>query len=225
MANVIFEYVQKGRSEVLDRLRSDVSPVEVLGQVPGIGADLAQRIVDELHIRTLEELEEAAYSGKLENVEGFGPRRVEMVETSLAGMLSGAARRHAGQAAQAANTVKEDRPPVKLLLDVDAEYRRKAGAGELPTIAPKRFNPKNEAWLPVLRTKRGDWKITALYSNTATAHKLGETHDWVVIYYDRGSGERQSTVVTGSSGPLEGKRVVRGRETETLHYYQEQGQD
>jgi hypothetical protein len=32
-------------------------------------------------------------------------------------------------------------PTVDVLLDVDLEYRERAEAGSLPTIAPKRFNP------------------------------------------------------------------------------------
>ncbi len=35
-------------------------------------------------------------------------------------------------------------PPVKILLDVDREYRDKAEAGQLPTIAPKRFRAREE---------------------------------------------------------------------------------
>ena len=67
--------------------------------------------------------------------------------------------------------------------------------GELPRIAPKRFNPKGEAWLPVMHLDRGRWHFTALYSNTALAHQLGRTRDWVVIYfYDGDHVERQHTI-------------------------------
>jgi DNA polymerase (family X) len=41
----------------------------------------------------------------------------------------------------------------------------------------------------------------------------------VVIYYERDGRERQNTVVTQNSGPLAGKRVVRGREPECRRYY------
>jgi hypothetical protein len=53
------------------------------------------------------------------------------------------------------------------LLDVDREYREKAAAGTLRLIAPRRFNPTGEAWLPVLHTRRGQRRYTALFSNTA----------------------------------------------------------
>jgi hypothetical protein len=106
-------------------------------------------------------------------------------------------------------------PGVELLLDVDREYRERAAKGKLRKIAPRRFNPSGEAWLPILHTQRDDWHFTALFSNTAQAHDLGKTDDWVVLYFHTDHGpEAQSTVVTETSGPMEGYRVVRGREAE-----------
>ncbi len=59
-----------------------------------------------------------------------------------------------------------------------------------------------------------------LYSNTARAHELGHTRDWVVIYfYDDQHLEKQHTVVTETHGTLVGARVVRGREAECRAYY------
>jgi putative hydrolase len=100
------------------------------------------------------------------------------------------------------------------ILGVDREYREKAARGELVTIAPRRFNPSREAWLPILHTTRGNRHYTALFSNTALAHRLNRTHDWVVIYWDDGIGERQCTVITAEYGALRGLRIVRGRERE-----------
>lgn len=107
-------------------------------------------------------------------------------------------------------------PPVALLLDVDLRYRTEAAAGRLRTIAPHAFNPRGEAWLPILHEERDDWVITALFSNTARAHQLGHTHDWVVIYYHHphDGEEGRATVVTEHDGPWRGHRVVRGREAE-----------
>ena len=102
---------------------------------------------------------------------------------------------------------------------MDAEYRRRAESDDLKKIAPRRFNPEGKAWLPILHTEHGDWSFTALFSNTAKAHELDKTHDWVVIYYDREGTEDQCTVITMHGGPLDGKRVVRGREEETRQYY------
>ena len=105
------------------------------------------------------------------------------------------------------------RPLVEELLDVDREYRQKAAAGELPLIAPRHFNPSGERWLPVLHTRRGVRRYTVLYSNTERAHRLGRTHDWVVIYVRTpGESEKQYTVISATRGVLRGHRVVAGHE-------------
>ncbi|MDT8304748.1 MAG: helix-hairpin-helix domain-containing protein [Anaerolineae bacterium] len=218
LAGLIVEYVTTGRSSLLEELQGQIMPETVIAQVPGIGDELAARIVDELGINTLEELEQAAYDGRLDQVEGFGEGRLKMVRTSLAGMLDRGGRRQRQEGDE--NTSE---PPIALLVEIDAEYRRRAADGELPTIAPKRFNPDNEKWLPLLKTTRQGWKFTVLFSNTARAHELDKMHDWVVIYFEPedGGSERQRTVVTEQTGPLEGKRVVRGREKETRDYYRQ----
>lgn len=92
-------------------------------------------------------------------------------------------------------------------------------AEPLKRIAPRRFNPDHEIWLPVLHTRRGDWEMNLMYSNTARAHELDMTGDWVVIYYERDGEEDQCTVVTEMRGPLAGRRVVRGREQECRGHY------
>jgi DNA polymerase (family X) len=104
--------------------------------------------------------------------------------------------------------------PVEIILEIDREYHEKAEAGKLKKIAPRRFNPDKVAWLPVMTTSHKGYKFTVMYSNTETAHKLGKTDDWVVVYYEKGKGENQCTVVTESRGSMKGKRVIRGREKE-----------
>lgn len=211
IASSIAEIARTGRLSQLERLRGSVEPEALFRTIPGIGAESARLIHDALHVDTLEELELAAHDGRLETLPRFGPRRVAAVRASLASVLGRATprQRHDGKG-----------PAVALLLEIDAEYRDKAASGKLPKIAPKRFNPKGEAWLPILHENRGGWHFTALYSNTARAHELKRTRDWVVIYfYDDNHEEGQHTVVTETHGRLEGKRVVRGREAESGRFY------
>lgn len=112
-------------------------------------------------------------------------------------------------------------PPVSVILDVDKEYRSRAEEGKLKRIAPRQNNPKGEEWLPILSTSRGDWKFTTMFSNTALAHQLGKTDDWVVMYFKKkGEEERQCTVVTEHRGEMKGRRVIRGREAESQKHYQ-----
>jgi putative hydrolase len=205
IAAAIVEMLRTGRWSQLDRLRGTLDPVRVFQTVPGIGPALAQRAHDTLGIDTLEALEIAAHDGRLEAVPGIGARRAATVRGALQSLLGSTRTLHR----------TGDGPGVATLLDVDREYREKAAAGTLRTIAPRRFNPEGKAWLPVLHARRGRWHLTALYSNTARAHELDRTHDWVVVYfYDDDHREGQHTIVTETQGPLAGQRVVRGREGE-----------
>jgi len=217
IASIIRSYSRIGRSELLERLQGEISPGELFTQVPGIGRVLAKRISEELEIASLEELEQAAYDGRLRKVEGFGKTKVENIRVSLAGMLSAAAQRARIRTKDA--EIREEQPQVSLLLEMDRAYREKAEAGQLRKIAPKRFNPEGEAWLPIYNTHKEGWDFTALYSNTARAHDLNKTDDWVVIYYEKNGIENQATVVTETKGPLEGLRVIRGREAECHDFY------
>lgn len=206
LAAAIEEIARTGRLSQLDRLRGEASPETLFQTLPGIGAKLAEDIHDRLHVDTLEALENAAHDGSLLKVPGIGERRAAAIRASLAAILGrGQARRRRHGPA----------PPVRLLLGIDTAYRKQAAAGELPKIAPKRFNPEGKAWLPILHAERDGWHFTALFSNTARAHDLGKTGDWVVIYfYDDDHQEGQCTVVTETHGPMQGERVVRGREAE-----------
>jgi putative hydrolase len=109
--------------------------------------------------------------------------------------------------------------PLEELLDVDREYRELAKKQQLPRIAPRRFNPTREAWLPILHTERESRHYTAMFSNTARAHEVGATHDWVVIFRDDDGNHGQWTVITSNFGKLRGKRIVRGRESECASHY------
>jgi putative hydrolase len=206
LAASIAEIAQTGRLSQLERLRGAAEPEKLFQTVPGIGPALAHQIHDGLHVDTLEALEVAAHDGRLASLKGIGPRRVEAVRSGLASLLARASssRRQSSRS-----------PAIDTLLHIDQEYRDKAEADALPKIAPRRFNPEERAWLPIMHTDRDGWHFTVLFSNTARAHNLKRTHDWVVVYfYDGEHREGQCTIVTETRGPLAGQRVVRGREAE-----------
>lgn len=214
LARAIRDLVATGRLPMLERLRGEADPVKLLSSVPGIGKALAHRLHDDLGIETLEELEVAAHDGRLAEIAGIGQKKLAGIIDSLAARL----RRVRGRPVPL--VIERSREPsVAELLDMEREYREKANAGTLQLIAPRRFNPRGEAWLPVLHTQRGTRHFTALYSNTARAHQLGKTRDWVVLYHDDGERDGQCTVVTARQGLLKGKRIVRGRESECAAYY------
>lgn len=205
------EMVATGQWAYLDRLRGQTSPEDLFCSVPGIGSALAQRLHDVLHADSLEQLEAALQDPDSARVPGLGPRRRAALAAQVAQMLSRIGR---------PRPVSGGEPGIAVLLSVDEEYREKARAGALHRIAPRRFNPEGKAWLPILHTTRNGWHFTALFSNTARAHDLGKTRDWVVVYFHAAKGaESQRTIVTGTQGALAGKRLVRGREAECSTHY------
>jgi putative hydrolase len=210
MTEVVCEAIVTGRLRLLDRLRRAGHAGSILESVPGLGPVWAKRIHHDLGIATLEDLEIAAYDGRLEHVAGMGTKRLAGIRDSLASRL--------GRARPSAPPAGGVEPSVAELLEIDSEYREAAAAGRLKMIAPSRFNAHHEAWLPILHTQRGDRRYTALYSNTARAHAFNRTQDWVVIYQDTG---RTYTVISSQRGPLEGHRIVTGREPECASFYEE----
>lgn len=227
LAAVIEQRIQTGHSTVLDRLRGDAQAERMFATVPGIGSELAARIHEQLGIDTLQELELAAHNGSLLRVAGMGRRRVLSVRESLAGRFRNRAHDFeslfdiVGHDTAAMDSSAHDDVKVGVLLNIDEEYRRLADEGQLVRIAPKRFNPRGKTWLPILHTERHEQHFTALYSNSARAHQLGKTDDWVIIHHDE-EGDGQWTVVTEHRGRLKGKRIVRGRERECSKFYSQQ---
>jgi DNA polymerase (family 10) len=211
IALALRDLIVTGGLPALERLRGEMDPVEILMSVPGIGRIQATRLHGDLGIDSLEDLEAAAHNGRLSSIVGFGEKRIAGIADSLATRL--------GRVRQSGGGPDAVDVPVGELLEVDREYREGVAAERLHRIAPRRFNPNNEAWLPVLHTQRGVRHYTALFSNTARAHELGKTRDWVVIYEDGRVSARQWTVVSAHQGELRGRRVVRGREPECAGHY------
>ncbi len=227
ISRALQQMIRGGRWPLLERLSGNDVTEQAFASVPNIGSKLAQRIHNELGIETLVELQAAAWDGRLQRMPGIGEKRVRAVRESLAAR---------GRFAHSPGGFGENQSPlfedhndltsdisVAELLDIDDEYRFKAAHSALPRVAPRRFNPAAEAWLPILHTERGEWHYTALFSNTEHAHAMGTTHDWVVIYLEdhnkRGQHGRW-TVITSQFGKLRGHRIVRGRERECAEYYE-----
>jgi len=217
LAHTLAHLAHSGRLPMLERLRGENAPERIFTTVADIGPKLAQRIHEELGIETLSGLSAAAHDGRLARVRGMGAKRVQAVREALAGRFRQAPTAP-GTSPRRERELREP-PPIQELLDVDREYRQLAKQGKLPRVAPRRFNPTGDAWLPVLHTEREGRHYTALYSNTARAHELGATRDWVVIYRDDDQHSGSWTAITSSFGALRGRRVIRGREDECARHY------
>ncbi|WP_299649309.1 helix-hairpin-helix domain-containing protein [uncultured Tateyamaria sp.] len=210
IASAIIELLETGDLALLDRLRGSTDPEKLFQTVPMIGPSLARSIHDSLHIDTLEALESAAHDGRLATVKGIGRRRIDGIRFSLNDLL--ARRRPRPLAATG------EAPGIADILSVDTQYR--GSLRTLPVIRPRRFNDNGHARIPILHCERDHWRFTAIFSNTAAAHRYGRTRDWVVIYFEQDDApEGLATVVTQHGGPMDGMRVVRGREQECAAHY------
>jgi hypothetical protein len=203
LAYTLESLARAGEWRTLRPVDGQREPERLLTSLPGVGPRTAAALHDRLGVASLGDLERAAEEGRLGEA-GIGPKRLRGLRDALASRLP-------------QNELPEPmpgEPDVEELLAVDAGYREQAEQGRLPRLRPRRFNPEQERWLPVWRTEGGGWRYRALFSNTALAHRLGRTRDWVVVYFDDGIHSGQRTVVTETHGDLAGRRVVRGRERE-----------
>jgi DNA polymerase (family X) len=214
IASFIEEILFTGSSSQLERLKWSQEPRQILQRIPGIGPRLCRRITETLQLHSLEDLQKAVKEDRIQSVSGVGKKTAKTIDFVLRNLYE-------PTSFSEDNSKKKREPSTSTLLSVDAEYREKAAQEKLRKIAPKRFNPYEIPWLPVLHTVRGDWQFTALFSNTPGAHELRKTNDWVVIYFyhtknksSRLNPQNESTIFTETRGALAGQRVVRGREKE-----------
>jgi putative hydrolase len=214
IASLIDQYLRTGRMSLLDRLRGEATAERIFTTVASIGPELAHRIYEQLHIETLPELYQATISGELDEVPGIGQKRVRAIHDCLAQRVQ-----RNPSATPPTHPVTDRSIPIAELLEIDVEYREKAAEERLPKIAPVKFNPGGVAWLPILHTERDDRHYTAIFSNTARAHELNTTNDWVVIYRDDDKHHGRWTVITSQFGRLRGCRIIRGREDECRDFY------
>jgi hypothetical protein len=204
LAAAIAEIAATGGLGLLDALRGDVRPEQLLVREAGIGSRLARRVEEALGIVTLAELRVAAIDGRLASVPGFGPRRVRTVHRALGRRVGG------GRGCGGRRSAPLLRVPVDELLDVDRQYRALMSRVEAGT--------EGRSGVPILHAARGARQYTALFARTALARALDKTGDWVLIYVEAHRGRRQAMVVTETVGPQMGHRVVRGREHESRQH-------
>ena len=82
---VVAKLIHAKRLPLLERLRGGGAPERLFSTVADIGPKLATRIHEQLGIRTLTQLEAAAWDGRLARVPGMGEKRIRAVRESIAG--------------------------------------------------------------------------------------------------------------------------------------------
>jgi DNA polymerase/3'-5' exonuclease PolX len=115
LARAIEQLVFTGRLGLLQRLRGQDEPVRLLRTVAGVGPQMAHCIHERLGIENLEELEMAAYDGRLAQVAGMGPKRLSSIRDSLAGRF-----RRRPRAPESSVSARRDQSPFRQLLEKEA---------------------------------------------------------------------------------------------------------
>ncbi|WP_394739744.1 DNA polymerase/3'-5' exonuclease PolX [Natronococcus roseus] len=84
IASKIVEYVETGEIEELEELRAEL-PIDIadLTRIEGVGPKTAGKLYRELGVQTLDDLEEAAEAGEVQDVKGFGPKTEENIRENL----------------------------------------------------------------------------------------------------------------------------------------------
>jgi DNA polymerase (family 10) len=84
IASKIVEYVETGAIEELEELRAEL-PIDIadITRIEGVGPKTAGKLYRELGVQTLDDLEEAAEAGKVQEVKGFGPKTEQNILENL----------------------------------------------------------------------------------------------------------------------------------------------
>ena len=84
IATTIAEVLDTGESKVLEELRESLPPgVRQLMELEGIGPKNAIRLVDELKISSIDDLEKAAKEGRIRELKGFGEKKEQNILQSI----------------------------------------------------------------------------------------------------------------------------------------------
>jgi DNA polymerase (family X) len=88
-AAVIEEYINEGKSSVLNELKEEVPKGLIpLLQLPGLGGKKIAKLHKELGIEDVTTLEEACKAGKVQNLAGFGKKTEEKILSTIANVGS-----------------------------------------------------------------------------------------------------------------------------------------
>jgi len=84
LAQKIEEIVATGRLKAFDALQRRIPPtLEALLEIPGLGPKRVHALYTELQVRSPADLQKALEAGRLQRLEGFGPKLIEKIAAGL----------------------------------------------------------------------------------------------------------------------------------------------
>ncbi|MCA9047101.1 MAG: DNA polymerase/3'-5' exonuclease PolX [Planctomycetaceae bacterium] len=109
LAKQIADIVHTGQHPLLSELREQVpSGVLDMLRIPGVGPKKVSVFFHELHLKSLDELREAAEAGKLASVKGFGRKTQQAILDNIALAAEAGKRISIAEAREAADAIVED---------------------------------------------------------------------------------------------------------------------
>ena len=151
IAATITEVLDTGESKVLEELRESLPPgVRQLMELEGVGPKNAMRLVEELKLSSIDDLEKAAKDGKVRELKGFGEKKEQNLLQSISDYRNRQTRFLLGAILPIVDDILAwmRESPTVLRADVAGSYRRKRETiGDLdllvasndPDDASKRF--------------------------------------------------------------------------------------
>jgi len=138
IASKIEEYRETGRVEELEELRGEM-PVEIeaLTRVEGVGPKTVGKLYDALGVTDLDELEEAAKKGRIQNVEGFGEKTEKNIFEGIGFARQSAERTPLGESLPKARELVEKVEEVETVVRAVAAgsvRRRKETTGDIDIV-------------------------------------------------------------------------------------------
>ncbi|MEM5365187.1 DNA polymerase/3'-5' exonuclease PolX [Paraburkholderia azotifigens] len=125
LALKVREIVATGSCALLASLRAQLpSAVVALLRVPGLGPKRVRQLYEQLHVQSLEQLEQAAAEGRIHELHGFGPLTEAHILANLQGRLDKSRRFQFAQASQRAE-------PLLVWLAALPDVERVEAAGSL----------------------------------------------------------------------------------------------
>lgn len=163
----IKEIVQTGTTEKLESLRKSLPPglVQLL-KLPHLGPKRVKLLYQELDIKTLEDLYQAARSGRIRNIPGFGEKtELQILKAVEAHGEKGAKRFLLAGASQTAERLLErlkQIPGVKQVIAAGSLRRAKETVGDLDLLATAEMSS------PIMQRFTGDEDVSEVVSHGPT---------------------------------------------------------
>ncbi|MEX0692318.1 MAG: DNA polymerase/3'-5' exonuclease PolX [Gemmatimonadales bacterium] len=142
---VVRDLLATGQSRVLEQLRDEVAPglVEMLG-ISGLGVAKVRQIHEDLHVHSLDELEEAARDGRLARLPRFGAKTAANVLKGIASLRQSVGARllhHARTAAADLERVLGQLPEIRRVMIVGAVRRYREIVRDLDFVVEPAVTP------------------------------------------------------------------------------------